>query len=504
MKILLVYPEYPDTFWSFKHALKFINKKAAFPPLGLLTVAGMLPHEHELKLVDLNIGKLKDRDIKWADMVFISAMVVQKDSAIKAIKKCKTLGATIVAGGPLFTVQYEEFPCVDHFVLNEAEVTLPPFLEDLKTGCAKRIYSSETRPDIRLAPVPKWDLINTNKYSAMSIQYSRGCPYDCEFCDIVVLNGRVPRTKSKDQMLHELNAIYKSGWRESVFIVDDNFIGNKRKLKTEILPAIIDWMKEKHFPFSFFTQASINLAEDDELIGLMVKANFSMVFIGIESPSKASLAECGKFQNEGIDMEHAIKKLQNNGLEVQGGFILGFDSDQQSIFQDLINFVQSSGIVTAMVGLLNAPNGTKLYKRLITENRITGNFSGNNTDLAINFVPKMKFDTLIGGYRKVVDTLYAPKQYYARVRTFLMEYKPKPQKAGKLKWKHYIALNKSFWVLGVKEKGRGYFWKLMLWTMFKKPRVMQQSITMAIYGFHFRKIAQQYAVQLDLANMHGV
>jgi len=504
MRVLLVYPEYPDTFWGFKHALKFVNKKAAFPPLGLLTVAGMLPHEHELKLVDLNTSKLKDRDIKWADMVFVSAMTVQKESAKKVIKKCKGLGATVVAGGPLFTVQYEEFPCVDHFVLNEAEVTLQPFLDDLKVGNAKRIYSSEIRPDIRLAPVPTWDLINSNKYSAMPIQYSRGCPFDCEFCDIVVLNGRVPRTKSKEQMLHELDAIYKSGWRDSVFIVDDNFIGNKNKLKAEILPAIIEWMKVKHSPFSFFTQASINLADDDELIELMVQAGFTMVFIGIESPSKESLAECGKFQNEKMNMELAIKKLQNSGLEVQGGFILGFDSDPQSIFQDLINFVQKSGVVTAMVGLLNAPNGTKLYKRLETENRITGSFSGNNTDLAINFIPKMKFDTLIGGYRKVVDTLYSPKQYYARVRTFLTEYRPKPQSIGKLKPKHYNALFRSFWVLGVKEEGRGQFWRLVFWTMLKKPRVLPQSITMAIYGFHFRKIARQYAGQLDLANLHGI
>lgn len=504
MKILLLYPEYPDTFWSFKHALKFINKKAAFPPLGLLTVAGMLPHEHELKLVDLNTSNLKERDIKWADMVFISAMVVQKDSAHKVIKRCKNLGTMVVAGGPLFTVQHEDFPAVDYFVLNEAEVTLPQFLEDLKTGCAKHIYTSDVRPDIRLAPVPKWDLINKKRYSAMAVQYSRGCPFDCEFCDIVVLNGRVPRTKSKEQILSELDAVYKSGWRDSVFIVDDNFIGNKRKLKTEILPAIIDWMKEKHFPFSFFTQASINLADDDELINLMTKANFTMVFVGIESPSKESLAECGKSQNENRDMESAIRKLQNSGLEVQGGFILGFDSDQQSIFQDLINFVQNSGVVTAMVGLLNAPSGTKLYKRLKTENRITGDFSGNNTDLAINFIPKMKFETLVNGYRKVVDTLYAPKQYYARVRTFLTEYKPRRQKAGKLKPMHYRALIRSFWVLGIKDKGRGPFWRLIFWTMFKKPRGLPTSISMAIYGFHFRKIAQMYAGQLGLADSHAL
>ncbi|MHB8084447.1 MAG: B12-binding domain-containing radical SAM protein [Dehalococcoidia bacterium] len=499
MKILMVYPEYPDTFWSFKHALKFVNKKAAFPPLGLLTVAGMLPHEHELKLVDMNTSKLKDNDIKWADLVFISAMVVQKDSADKVIKKCKSLDARIVAGGPLFTTQYEDFPGVDHFVLNEAEVTLPPFLEDLKTGCAQHIYTSEVRPDIRLAPVPKWDLVDINKYSAMSVQYSRGCPFDCEFCDIVVLNGRVPRTKSREQLLRELEAIYKRGWRESVFIVDDNFIGNKKKLKTEILPAVIDWMKKRHYPFTFLTQTSINLADDEYLMQLMTRANFNQVFIGIESPSKESLAECGKTQNETRDLSEAIKTLQNRGLEVQGGFIVGFDHDPQAIFQDIINFVQGSGVVTAMVGLLHAPNGTRLYKRLKSENRLTGNFSGNNTDLAINFIPKMNIKTLMDGYQRIVDTLYSPKQYYARVRTFLTEYKHKSPRSGRLKLAHYMALFKSFWVLGVTESGREHFWKLVVWTIFKRPRQFPMSITLAIYGFHFRQVAHKYVRPMKLA-----
>ena len=499
MKILLVYPEYPDTFWSFKHALKFVNKKAAFPPLGLLTVAGMLPHEHELKLVDMNTRKLRDSHIKWADLVFISAMVVQKDSSHKVIDKCKSLGARIVAGGPLFTTQYEDFPGVDHFVLNEAEVTLPPFLEDLKKGCAQHIYTSDTRPDIRLAPVPKWDLVDTNKYSAMSVQYSRGCPFDCEFCDIVVLNGRVPRTKSREQLLRELEAIYKTGWRESVFIVDDNFIGNKKKLKAEILPAVIDWMKKRRYPFTFLTQTSINLADDEYLMQLMTRANFNQVFIGIESPSKESLAECGKTQNETRDLTAAIKTLQDRGLEVQGGFIVGFDHDPQAIFQDIINFVQGSGVVTAMVGLLHAPNGTRLYKRLKSENRLTGNFSGNNTDLAINFVPKMNMKTLMDGYKRIVDTLYAPKQYYERVITFLKQYKRKSPRAGRLKPQHYMALFKSFWILGVTESGRQHFWKLVFWTMFRRPRAFPMSITLAIYGFHFRQVAHRYASPMNLA-----
>ncbi|MDD5313250.1 MAG: B12-binding domain-containing radical SAM protein [Dehalococcoidia bacterium] len=498
MKILMVYPEYPDTFWSFKHALKFVSKKAAFPPLGLLTVAAMLPGDFEVKLIDMNMSKLKDKDIKKADLIFISAMVVQRESAKKTIKRCKKLGATIVAGGPLFTTQYQDFACVDHFVLNEAEITLPLFLEDLKNGCARHIYTSDERPEIGSTPVPRWELVKMSKYSSMALQYSRGCPFDCEFCDIVVLNGRRPRTKSKEQVIRELEAIYKSGWREGVFIVDDNFIGNKKKLKAEILPAIIEWMQVRNNPFTFNTQTSINLAEDDDLIRLMVKANFSMVFIGIESPSAASLAECGKTQNKSQDLIPAIKKLQHYGLEVQGGFIIGFDSDTQSIFQEIINFIQKSGVVTAMVGLLNAPTGTRLYQRLKNENRLLGNFSGNNTDISINFVPKMKFDTLVAGYRRVVNTIYAPKQYYERITTFLKEYKPKPQRAARLKMMHYRALLKSFWILGVREKGRIYFWKLLAWTAFTRPRLIALSVTLSIYGFHFRKTADSYARSIDL------
>ena len=493
-KILLVYPEYPDTFWSFKHALKFVSKKAAFPPLGLLTVAAMLPREWELKLVDLNTRGLNDKDIKWADMVFISAMVVQKDSAKSVIKRCNKLGATVVAGGPLFTTQYEDFPCVDHFVLDEAEITLPPFLADLEHGCLQRIYSSKVRPDIHTTPIPRWNLIDKKKYSSMAVQYSRGCPFDCEFCDIVVLNGHMPRTKSREQMLRELDAIYASGWRDSVFIVDDNFIGNKRKLKSEILPAIINWTEKRQFPFSFFTQTSINLADDRELTALMVKANFNMVFIGIESPNKDSLTECGKSQNSSRDLISSVKILQKSGLEVQGGFIVGFDSDPQTIFQDVINFVQKSGVVTAMVGLLHAPNGTRLYQRLQDEKRLTGSFSGNNTGLSINFIPKMNLEHLMEGYRRIVDTIYAPNQYYARVKTFLREYRPKRQKLSALKSQNLRAFFRSLWVLGVREKERWHFWDLVIWTMFKRPRSFSLSISMAIYGFHFRKIAELHSV----------
>ncbi len=493
MKILLVYPQYPDTFWSFKHALKFISKKAAFPPLGLLTVAAMLPEEWEKKLIDMNTTSLTDKDIKWADYIFISAMAVQIDSVRTAINKCRNLGARIVAGGPLFTMQHEEFDGVDHFVLNEAEITLPPFLEDLKNGCAKHIYTSGEYPNMDMIPIPSWELTDKKRYSSMSIQYSRGCPFDCEFCDIVVLNGHKPRTKGKDHLLRELDALYNLGWRSSVFIVDDNFIGNKRKLKAEILPAIIEWMKTKKHPFSLFTEASINLADDDELLRLMVEAGFDTVFVGIESPNEESLTECGKSQNRKRDMVTSVKKLQNYGLQVHGGFIVGFDNDPTSIFEHQINFIQKSGIVTAMVGLLNAPPGTKLYRRLKGENRLLKNFSGDNTDCSMNFIPKMNYESLINGYQKILDNIYAPKQYYERIKTFLREYKPRQGKTNNPRFIHIRAFAKSMWFIGLKEKGRRYYWRLLAWTLVRRPRSFPLSVTLAIYGFHFRKVVERYA-----------
>jgi len=500
LRVLLVYPQYPDTFWSFKHALKFVSKKAAFPPLGLLTVAAMLPREWDKKLIDMNVANLSDKDIEWADYVFISAMAVQKDSANNVIKRCKSLGVKTVAGGPLFTTGYEEFADVDHFVLNEAELTLPLFLEDLQNECVKRIYTSDKWADLKTTPIPAWELVNMNKYSSMSIQYSRGCPFDCEFCDIVVLNGHTPRTKDKDQLLRELDEFHTRRWKSSVFIVDDNFIGNKRKLKAEILPALIEWMKARKTPFSLFTEASINLADDKELMRLMVEANFNMVFVGIETPNEESLAECRKLQNKNRDLVASVKKLQNYGLQVQGGFILGFDNDPSSIFESLIGFIQRSGIVTAMVGLLNAPTGTKLYRRLKRENRLSSGFSGDNTDCTMNFIPKMEYKRLINGYKEVINTIYAPKHYYERIKTFLKEYKPLVTKGFRPQLEHVKAFVKSVWFLGIIGKGRQYYWRLLAWTLARRPQSFSLSVTLAIYGFHFRKIAEKYAMTLARDN----
>jgi radical SAM superfamily enzyme YgiQ (UPF0313 family) len=493
LKILFVYPQYPDTFWSFKHALKFVSLKAAFPPLGALTVAAMLPEKWEKKLVDMNVNTLKDKDIEWADYVFISAMVVQKESVKKVIQRCNSLGKKIVAGGPLFTTEPDNFEGVDHFILNEAEITLPLFLADLENGRPQKSYASNEHPPITRTPVPLWSLIKMNKYSSMNIQYSRGCPFNCEFCDITFLDGNIPRTKDKEQVLAEMDSLYQSGWRGDLFFVDDNFIGNKKKLKEDTLPAIIEWMHSHKHPFNLLTEVSVNLADDEELMHLMGQAGFNKVFVGIETPNEASLSECDKKQNTRRDLIATVKTLQNHGFEVMGGFIVGFDNDTPDIFKTQINFIQKSGIVTAMVGLLNAPKGTRLYQRLKRENRLVQEFTGDNTDFSLNFVPTMKPETLISGYKEILNTIYSPKHYYERIRTLLTEYKPKTKSFSlhTKRWNIQGFFN-CIWFMGIRDSGRRYYWRLMASTLFTKPKSVPLFISLSIYGYHFRRVIRQY------------
>ncbi len=493
MKILFVYPQYPETFWSFKYALKFVSKKASFPPLGALTVAAMLPERWEKKLVDLNINALTDADIQWADYVFVSAMIVQKDSAREVIRRCNTLGTRVVCGGPLFTTASDEFTGVDHFILNEAEITLPLFLKDLNRGKPQKVYSTDIHPEIAVTPKPLWSLIDMRQYSSMSLQYSRGCPFNCEFCNITLLDGRIPRTKSREQLLAELDSLYDAGWRGELFIVDDNFIGNKTRLKKEILPAMIEWMKQKHHPFNLSAEASINLADDEELMRLMVEAGFSNVFIGIETPNEASLAECNKTQNTSRDMVASVRKIQNFGMEVIGGFIVGFDNDPPSIFKNQIDFIQKSAVVTAMVGILNAPRGTRLYQRLQRENRLLKESSGDNMDYSLSYIPKMDPQALIKGYRDILNTIYAPEYYYARVKTLLEEYRPKTSlNKSDIKWCYVKGLFNCLWFIGVRDRGRKYYWRLLASTVFTRPKSFPLMMRLSVYGYHFRKVIRRY------------
>ncbi len=489
MKILLVYPETPHTFWSFKDALNFVSKKSAEPPLGLITIAGMLPKRWDLKLIDMNVSQLKEADIVWADYVFLSGMSVQIKSFREVIRKCNVLGTKVVAGGPLITTQPNDFLGIDHLILNEAEITLPQFLADLENSSLKQVYSSDKFPDMSPASVPRWDLLDMKKYASMSIQYSRGCPYDCEFCSITVLNGRKPRTKTTEVFLKELDVLYNLGWRSDVSIVDDNFIGNKRKLKTDLLPALINWQKEKDYPFPFITEVSINMADDDELIDLMSRAGLYSLFVGIETPNDESLVECGKSQNIKRNLVDSVNKLIKRGFIVSGGFIVGFDNDPSNIFQKQIEFIQDSGIVSAMVGLLNAPYGTKLFKRMKEEKRLVEGFSGNNMDGSINFIPRMKYKDLMNGYAKVVKTIYSQQEYFCRLKIFLENYRLPSWKLDKIKMREIKAFVKILWKLGIVEKGKRYFWKLLALSLFKYPGKFTTAMTLAVYGFHYRRVA---------------
>jgi len=496
MNVILLYPEIPDTFWSFKHALKFVRKKAASPPLGLITVASMLPPEWEKRLVDLNVRKLAREDLAWADYALISAMTVQRESARKAIEQCKEAGVKIIAGGPLFTTEHEQFEGVDHFVLNEAEVTLPAFLHDLARGRAKRVYTASDFANIQETPAPQWELAHFGDYASMSVQFSRGCPFNCDFCNVTALFGHQPRTKSASQVIAELDSLYRLGWRGGVFFVDDNLIGNKKRLKTGLLPALIEWRKDKKgFPFG--TEVSINLADDEPLMQMMVQAGFDTVFIGIETPNEDSLAECSKKQNLNRNLVEDVKRIQRAGLQVQGGFILGFDNDSPLTFRRLTDFIQNSGIVTAMVGLLQAPPGTKLYERLKQAGRLLERMSGDNVDGTTNIIPVMNLDVLRKGYKDLLQHIYSPEVYYQRVKTFLREYQP-PKIKTPWNFRYFSGnirtITRAFFRLGIVGKERIQYWKLFLWTIVRRPRAFPLAITLAIYGHHFRKTSELHVL----------
>lgn len=488
MRALLVSPHFPDTFWSFRHALRFVRKRAPFPPLGLLTVAAMLPQDWELRLVDTNVRELRDRDLAWADTVWIGGMTVQKDSALEILERCRSAGVTTIVGGPMATCEPEAFRGADHLVLNEAEVTLPGFLEDLRTGAPRRVYESAEKPELTVTPVPRWDLAELHRYASMCIQFSRGCPYDCDFCNVTALLGRRPRTKAPKQILAELDALYDLGWRGAVFFVDDNLIGHRPKIR-ELLPRLAEWQKGKR-PTPFFTEVTINLADDEKLTRAMVEAGFDTVFVGIETPDEASLSESRKTQNLRRDLVADVRKLHRAGLQVQGGFIVGFDSDTPTIFQRQIDFIQRSGIVTAMVGILQAPVGTRLYESLAAQGRLLTRASGDNVDGSTNVLTRMPFDRLLAGYRSILHRVYAPDAYLQRVKTFLRDYRAPALRRG-LDGAQLAAFGRSLLRLGLFARGRLQFWHLLAWTLIHRPGHFPLAVKLWIYGHHFREVCRR-------------
>lgn len=485
MNVLLVYPKFPDTFWSYTYALWFVGKNAVSPPLGLLTVAAMLPESWGRRLVDLNITRLTQRDLDWADCVFVSAMGVQRASAQQVLKDCKAAGKLTIAGGPLFSAEEAFFDGVDHFILNEAELTLPPFLADLQAGHAQRIYRTSELADMTRSPIPQWDLIDHKRYSCMSVQFSRGCPFDCDFCSVTALLGRKPRVKSPAQIIAELDALHATGWRGPVFFVDDNLIGNRPAVR-QLLPELERWQRLKGRS-PLFTQVSIDLAGDAELIRSMTRAGFDQVFVGIETPDPECLTECGKRQNRGRDLTADVKTLQAAGLEVQAGFIVGFDHDTPSSFERQIEFIQKSGIVTAMVGLLQALKGTRLYQRMEREGRLQGDSTCDNVDGSTNIVPAMGLDSLHAGYARLLEGIYSPRAYYQRVRTFLRQYRL-PEVRMPLSSTGLRAFVRANYRLGLIGRERWQYWRLLTWTATHRPAMLALAVRLAIVGHHYFRI----------------
>lgn len=487
MKVLLVNPEFPDTYWSFRHALSFEGKRSAYPPLGLLTVAAMLPRSWERRLIDMEVRQLKKADIEWADMIFVTGMLIQKEALGRVVDRCKALGKRVAVGGPYVSTSSENLPKADHIFIGEAETTLPQFLKDLDRGEAKATYKADERPPLSLTPIPEFELAELNRYSAMSVQYSRGCPFSCEFCDIIEIYGRVPRTKSNQQMIAELDKLKSLGWRGTVFVVDDNFIGNKRNVK-KLLPDLVAWQEQNDFPFSLLTEASVNLADDEALLKTMCASGFRRVFLGIETPVEESLKEAQKSQNRGNLLE-SVKKIQSYGMEVMAGFIVGFDHDPEDIFERQINFIRESAIPLAMVGLLTALPDTQLWRRLKKEGRLLTESSGNNTSDSLNFVPRMDSRLLVEGYRSILRTIYSSREYYQRALETLRRVSGTPPEPTHYSlWSGILAFTRIVVRLGVLDHERREFWKYLGRALANHRDQFAHSMRLAVMGYHFRKL----------------
>jgi len=492
--ILLVYPEVPgNTYWSFKYALKFIRKKSNMPPLGLLTIAALFPETCRLKLIDLNVATLDDADIAWADAVFISAMIVQRVSMEAVVNRCRKAGKTIVAGGPYVTSCHDEIEGVDHLLPGEIDDTFADFLEDLDRGTARPVYPMPEHPDISRRPLPRFDLLDMDAYGSMAVQYSRGCPFHCEFCDIWTVYGNRPRLKAADSLIAELDALYRLGWKGAVFLVDDNFIGNRRRVKSELLPSLQAWQETHGRPFHFFTEASINMAGDNALLHSMREAGFNQVFIGIETPSRKGLAETGKIQNLKVDMAAAIRTIQSYGIEVLAGFIVGFDNDTPDIFDRQIEFIEKNAIPKAMIGLLEALPGTPLHRRLKAEGRLLNTSDGNNTHaMRTNFRTIMDPDTLKEGYRKILAHLYDPrlKNYFGRCNRLLdaIEYRDRFQRsigAEEVRILLTSLFRQPFTPYGLQ------YMKYITRNLLRNRDLFAEVVALSICGHHFHTITQQ-------------
>ena len=487
MNVLLIYPHWPDTYWSFRYALPFQGKRAAYAPLGLLTVAAMLPKHWSKRLVDSSVRAVSDTDLRWADVAMVSGMLVHEHEIVDILRRCRLFGLPTVVGGPI-TSSIDLRDHADCVVIGESEEVMPQLVSNLEAGCERAVYRGTQLPALDKTPPPDLGLIRPRHYSTMAVQYSRGCPFKCEFCDIIEIYGRIPRTKPTAHIIAELEQLYERQWRGPVFFVDDNFIGNKRNVK-QMLPVLAEWNVRHGHPFRFFTEASINMADDEELLTMMREAGFVSVFIGIETPDEEGLRGAQKMQNTRRDMLDSIRAIQSYGIEVMAGFIVGFDTDKEDIFDRQVDFIQQGAIPLAMVGLLQALPNTQLYRRLVSEGRLLEYGDGDSMCTELNFVPRMDPKRLVEGYRSILKRIYNQDAYYDRVREFLRRYQPAHE--GTLRWEDYLTLVRSMIRQGLFTSGRRRYWQLFFETLANNSKAFGTAISLAIMGYHFEKITRR-------------
>jgi radical SAM superfamily enzyme YgiQ (UPF0313 family) len=496
MRVLLLYPLFPKSFWSFDKALELIGRKVSFPPLGMITVAAILPQTWEFRLVDRNVRFETEDDWAWADLVIISGMIVQKPDLLNLIREAKRRGKLVAAGGPYLTSVPEsaQEAGVDFLILDEGEITLPLFVEALERGETSGIFRANgEKPDVSTTPVPRYDLLELNAYSDMSVQFSRGCPFQCEFCDIIVLYGRKPRTKTPAQFLAELQYLYDLGWRRSVFLVDDNFIGNTRNVKL-LLRELGPWMAQHGYPFRLSTEASVNLAQDQELLDLMIAANFTTVFLGIETPDTESLALTQKFQNTRNSLLEAVQTINRSGLRVMAGFIIGFDGEKPGAGHRIIDFVEATAIPQALFSMLQALPNTALWHRLKKEGRLLEGReeAGIHQSTLINFVPTRPVEELAREYISCFWELYEPDRYLGRIYRHFLNMKPSGHKK-KFKmpeWTDIRAMLIICWRQGLKRNTRFQFWRQLFSIIWHNPGVFEHYLVNCAHIEHFLEYRQ--------------
>ncbi len=503
MNTLLVHPAFPKTYWGMDYSRRLTRKSALLPPLGLLTVAALLPKHWQARLLDMSVEPLRDDDLRWAAVGFVGARQIQQRSFHEVIRRAHAVGMSVVVGGAYPTTDPDASADADCVVIGESEELIGPLCRDLEAGTLQGRYSAKERPDVTKSPVPRFDLLKIQAYQSVGVQFSRGCPFNCEFCDIIAVFGRVPRIKSPEQLMNEFDAVYKTGFRGPLFVVADNFIGNKKAAKA-MLPILAEWMKIKRYPFDFYTEASINLAADERLGELMVNAGFSSVFIGIETPSKESLAETQKVQNLRLDLTEAVEKLTRAGLEVMAGFIVGFDADDEGIFDRQLTFIQNAPIPMAMAGILSALPGSQLWDRLEREGRLLQDWSGENFGQT-NFRTRMPEDLLVEGYGKLLAALYQPDAFFARcLRVLSLWPKGQPSRFSFPLGYGLATLFRVLWRVGVKGAYRGAFWRFLGKVAWRNPRMLVHAISHVVNGEHairftkedvMPRIAQRRAVQ---------